>query len=92
MIHHIFNKDISFPEEQLFSQFWQDKVLVSFEVSNEMNVPFNSIAELVSIDSMGTKGINLILGDANSKVTNTSSYSSRFIISSIGLSLQEKGR
>ena len=83
--HLIHPVDLSSLNVDSRSFFWKDQVLVVFDVSmmKLKNVPQNSTTELISIDLMGTKGINLILGDAKEKATNGTT-----LISSIELSLE----
>ena len=58
---------------------------VKFVVNDEIDIPENSVAKIVSVDLMGTKGINLILGDSENKANNND-----VLFSSIELSLQDE--
>ena len=41
------------------------KLLVAINVEKEFNIPANTVCRIVSQDLMGTKGIDLVLGDAS---------------------------
>ena len=41
------------------------KLLVAINVEKEFNIPSNTVCKIVSQDLMGTKGIDLVLGDAS---------------------------
>ena len=58
---------------------------VDFTINNPIAIPLNSIAKIVSLDLMGTKGINIILGDSSVNV-NPGGH----LISDIEVSLQEE--
>ena len=46
-----------------------DQLRVNFSVEDDIEIPLNSVAKIVSLDLMGTKGVNLILGDADSNAS-----------------------
>ncbi|MAR39159.1 MAG: hypothetical protein CMD22_00470 [Flavobacteriales bacterium] len=58
---------------------------VSLNIENDIEIPVNTIAKIVSIDLMGTKGISLVLGDSSLMVVSGDELSS-----SIESSLQDE--
>ena len=60
-------------------------LIVEFSIPNDLEIPLNSIAKIVSVDLMGTKGVSIILGDS---VVNASS--GEILESEIEFSLQEE--
>ncbi|MGE5317775.1 MAG: MlaD family protein, partial [Chloroflexota bacterium] len=62
-----------------------NKVVVEITISNDIKIPDNSLARISSIDLLGTKGIEIILGDSK-----TYSQSGDTLRSESGTSLQEE--
>jgi len=42
-----------------------DKLIVTFTIDSKINIPVNSVAQIVTSDLMGTRSINIILGEGN---------------------------
>ena len=63
----------------------ENKLLVNLNIEDNIDIPINSIAKIVSVDLMGTKGVSLVLGDSKDFVSDGSELST-----SIESSLQEE--
>lgn len=61
------------------------KVVVELTISNDIRIPTNSFARISSIDLLGSKGIEIVLGDAN-----TYAESGDTLQAAIAMSLQEE--
>ncbi len=61
------------------------KVVVEFTVTNDINIPKNSTARIYSSDLLGTRGIEIILGDS---IVNAQSGDT--LKSAVSMSLQEE--
>ena len=62
-----------------------NQLKVDLNIQNDIGIPKNSVAKIVSLDLMGTKGISLILGDSKEFVSIGDE-----LMSSIESSLQEE--
>tara|TARA_B100000683_G_scaffold211044_1_gene205716 strand:+ start:4841 stop:5806 length:966 start_codon:yes stop_codon:yes gene_type:complete len=62
-----------------------NQLKVDLNIQNDIEIPKNSVAKIVSLDLMGTKGISLILGDSKEFVSIGDE-----LMSSIESSLQEE--
>ena len=62
-----------------------NQLKVNLNIQNDIRIPKNSIAKIVSLDLMGTKGISLVLGDSKEFVSTGDE-----LISSIESSLQDE--
>lgn len=62
-----------------------NQLMVSLNIDDNIDIPNNTIAKIVSLDLMGTKGVSLVLGDSKDFVSNGSELST-----SIESSLQEE--
>lgn len=71
--------DIKFDNER------ENQLRVDLNIQNSIGIPKNSVAKIVSIDLMGTKGISLVLGDAPEFVSTGDE-----LMSSIESSLQDE--
>lgn len=47
---------------------YSGRILVSMHVSNKVNIPRNSVAEIYSMDLLGTKGIRMVFGDSKDEL------------------------
>ena len=68
-----------------FDKSRDNQLKVEFIVNDDIQIPSNSIARIVSQDLMGTKGISIVLGDLNEDA-----YSGSELIPDIEASLQEE--
>ena len=63
----------------------ENKLMVNLNIEDNIDIPINTIAKIVSVDLMGTKGVSLELGDSKDFVSEGSELST-----SIESSLQEE--
>ena len=63
----------------------KNQLLVNLNIEDNIDIPINTIAKIVSVDLMGTKGVSLELGDSKDFVSNGYELST-----SIESSLQEE--
>ena len=63
----------------------ENQLRVHLNIQNDIGIPKNSIAKIVSLDLMGTKGISLVLGDSPEFVSTSDE-----LLSSIESSLQDE--
>ena len=63
----------------------ENQLKVDLNIQNNIGIPKNSVAKIVSIDLMGTKGVSLVLGDAPEFVSTGDE-----LLSSIESSLQDE--
>ncbi|MAO70990.1 MAG: hypothetical protein CMD02_00595 [Flavobacteriales bacterium] len=52
-----------------FDQERENQLRVNLNIENNIGIPKNSVAKIVSLDLMGTKGISLVLGDSSEFVS-----------------------
>ena len=62
-----------------------NQLRVDLNIQNDIKIPKNSVAKIVSLDLMGTKGISLVLGDSTEFVSTGDE-----LMSSIESSLQDE--
>ena len=63
----------------------KNQLMVNLNIEDNIDIPINTIAKIVSVDLMGTKGVSLELGDSKDFVSNGDELST-----SIESSLQEE--
>ena len=63
----------------------ENQLRVDLNIQNDIGIPKNSVAKIVSLDLMGTKGISLVLGDSKEFVSTGDE-----LMSSIESSLQDE--
>ena len=68
-----------------FDKERENKLRVNLNIQNDIGIPINSVAKIVSLDIMGTKAISLVLGDSSAFVSSGDELSS-----SIESSLQDE--